>query len=119
MHIINAMETIGKQLGLELKLDDNGVCSLNVGDTGSLFIERSLDTLAVSFAKKMSGDIQPCLERGLELCHLKNEPRLGLRVGMFRDDTIVAICKLEKHHIHAGMVDQILPYLFEVMEKIE
>ena len=118
MHIISAVEALGKQMGVPLKLNDDGCASLNVGDQGSLFIERSQDTMAVSFARKLDMDVLPCLERGLELCRLKNEPRLGLRVGLFRNDTIVVVCKLEKHHINAGMTGQILPYLFETMEKI-
>jgi type III secretion system chaperone SycN len=118
MHIINAVETLGKQMNIDIKLNDDGVCSLNVGEADSLFMERKDDVLAISLARKVQGDIMPVLEMGLELCHLKNDPRLGLRIALFREDTIVAICKLEKHHINAGMVEQILPYLFEVVNKI-
>ncbi|MBI9091380.1 MAG: hypothetical protein JEZ12_19385 [Desulfobacterium sp.] len=118
MHIINAVAALGRQMGIEIKLNDDGVCSLNIGETDSLFLERREDVLAVSMARKINGDVMPCLEQGLELCHLKNSPRHGLRIALFREDTLVAICKLEKHHIDAGMVEQILPYLFEVMNKI-
>ena len=119
MHIINAVEALGRQMGIGIKLNDDGVCSLNIGETDSLFIERKEEILAISLARKINGDIMSCLEQGLELCHLKNDPRHGLRIALFREDTLVAICKLEKHHINAGMVEQILPYLFEVMNRIE
>lgn len=118
MHIINAVDALGRQMGVGIKLNDNGVCSLNVGETDSLFLERNEDALAISLARKINGDVISSLEQGLELCHLKNDPRHGLRIALFREDTLVAICKLEKHHINAGMVEQILPYLFEVMNKI-
>lgn len=119
MHIINAVAALGQQMGIDLKLNPEGVCSLNIGKTDSLFLERKDDTLAISLARKINKEIIQCLERGLELCHLKNDPRHGLRVALFRNDTIVAILKLERHHINAGMTEQILPYLFDVMNKIE
>lgn len=118
MHIINAVTAIGREIGIDLQLNDNGVCTLNVGESGSLFLERKDDILAVSLAQKIAGDPLPCLERGLGLCHLKNDPRMGLRVALFRNDTVVCICKLEKHHISAGMADQVLSYLFDTMKKI-
>ena len=118
MHIINAVKTMGNQMGIDLALSDQGTASLNVGETDSLFIERDGDSLAVSLARKIQGDILPGLERGLMKCHPDREPRLGLRVALFREDTLVVISKLEKHHINAGMVEQILPYLFETMAEI-
>lgn len=118
MHITNAVKTLGKHMGIDLQLNDDGVCSLNIGDTDSLFLERREDVLAISLARKVNTNIIPCLERGLELCNLKNEPRFGLRIALFREDTIVAICKFEKHHINAGMAEQVLPYLMEIMDKI-
>lgn len=118
MHITNAVDALGKQMGIELRLNDDGVCTLNIGDQDSLFLERKEDVLAASLARKIKGDVIPTLEKGFELCHPRNEPRLGLRIGLFREDTVVVICRLEKHHINAGMTEQVLPYLMEVMNKI-
>ncbi|MCK5098429.1 MAG: hypothetical protein KAR45_10025 [Desulfobacteraceae bacterium] len=118
MHIINAVSALGRQMDIDIRLNDDGLCSLNIGDTDSLFLERKEDILAISLARKVKGDVMHSLEQGLELCHLKNNPRYGIRIALFREDTIVVISKLEKHHINAGMVEQILPYLLEVMNKI-
>lgn len=115
MHIIKAVTDLGRQMGIELKLNPDGVCTLNIGDTDSLFLERRDEVLAISLARRVDKDQISCLERGLELCHLKNEPRHGLRISLFRENTLVATSKLERHHMDAGMTEQILPYLFEVM----
>lgn len=118
MYIINAVSALGRQMGIDLRLNEKGLCSLNIGDTDSLFLERKEDILAISLARKLDHDVMNSLEQGLIQCHLKNNPRYGIRCALFREDTIVIISKLEKHHINAGMVEQILPYLIEVMNKI-
>lgn len=119
MHIVNAVDAFGRQMGINgLSLDEKGCLTLNIGEDGSLFLERKEDTLVVSFAKKAGPRVSEALKRGFELCHFKNEPRYNLRVGLFREDIIVCISKLEKHHVNAGMLNEAVPYLFEVMEKI-
>ena len=41
MHIIKAVADLGRQMGIDLlKLNPDGVCTLNIGDTDSLFLER-------------------------------------------------------------------------------
>ncbi|MDY0220899.1 MAG: hypothetical protein RBR67_07165 [Desulfobacterium sp.] len=119
MHIVKAVADIGEQMGMDLKLNPDGICTLNLGETDSLFLERRGDVLAISLARRVDKDLISCLERGLELCHLKNEPRHGLRISLFRDNALVATSKLERYHMDAGMTEQILPYLFEVMNKIQ
>lgn len=118
MQVTNAVEAMGKQMGVEIRLDPDGVCALNVGEDGSLFLEQRENRLGVSLARKIAGDPMPALTRGLELCHPRNSPMAGLRVGLFREDTVVALCCLGPHHIRAGMHEQVLPYLFNLMEKI-
>ena len=118
MHIINAVEIMGRQVGIEFSLNDEGVASLNMGENNSLFFERREDTMVVSLARKLSGDPMSALERGFEKCAPENDPRMGLRVALFREDTLVVISKLEKYHLNAGMADQILPYLVGVMDEI-
>lgn len=118
MHIINAVASMGKQIGIDMRLNQDGLCTMNVGSTGSLFLERRDDVLAISLAQKMPGNIMGALEKGLGLCHLDNDPQMGLRVGLFRDDTLVATCCLKAHHISAGMHEQVIPYLFDVMKQL-
>lgn len=119
MHIVNAVKELGRQMGIDkLALDDNGCLTLNVGEDGSLFLERREDALAVSFARSCRTDVAQALKKGLELCHLKNNPGYNLRVALFREDIIVCISRLEKHHINAGMLNDTVPYLFEAMKKI-
>ena len=118
MQITHAVEDIGRQMGMEIRLNHAGLCTLNVGKHGSLFLERREDRLAISLARKITGDAAKALERGLGLCHPKNSPMTSFRVGLFRDNTVVVLCCLAPHHIRAGMHEQVLPYLFEQMAKI-
>jgi len=118
MEITQAVEAMGQQMGIGIRLDHAGVCTLNAGEDSSLFLERRKDKLAVSLARKTTGDVMPALMRGLELCHPKNSPMMGLRVGMFRGDTVVALCCLSSHHLRSGMHEQVIPYLFNLMDKI-
>jgi type III secretion system chaperone SycN len=118
MHIRKAVDDLGRQLGLGgLDLDANGLCTLNVGDRGSLFLERHDDALLVSMARRVAGHVPEALTRGLALCHESAQPRHGLRVGLLRDDVLVVCARLEKHQIGAGHLTQVVPYLLETLDK--
>ena len=119
MHIRNAVDDLGRQMGLDnLELNENGLCTLNVGESGALFLERREDALLVSFARKSEGRVLEALSQGLTLCHPDAEPRFGLRVGLLRENVLVAASRLEKHQIMAGHLAQAVPYLFETLDKM-
>ncbi|WP_028588035.1 CesT family type III secretion system chaperone [Desulfocurvus vexinensis] len=118
MHIRKAVDDLGRQLGLDgLELDANGLCTLNVGEGGSLFLERHGEALLVSLARRVAGHVPEALARGLALCHESAQPRHGLRVGLLRDNVLVACARLERHHLAAGHLAQTVPYLFETLDK--
>lgn len=119
MHIRDAVDDLGRQLGLDrLELNANGLCTLNVGERNALFLERRDDALLVSFARRSDGRIGDALAQGLALCHPDAEPRFGLRVGVLREDVLVAMSRLEKHQITAGQLAQAVPYLLETLDKM-
>jgi len=119
MHIRNAVDDLGRQLGLErLEINENGLLTLNVGETSALFLERVEDALLVSLARTTQGRVMEVLTQGLALCHPDAEPRYGLRVGLMRENVVVASSRLEKHQITAGQLAQAVPYLFETLDKI-
>ncbi|WP_461211038.1 CesT family type III secretion system chaperone [Desulfocurvus sp. DL9XJH121] len=119
MHIRTAVDELGRQLGLAgLELDTNGLCTLNVGESGALFLERRDDALLVSLARRTEGHVPSVLAQGLSLCHPDSEPRFGLRVGLLRENVLVAMTRLEKHHLGAGHLTQAVPYLFETLDKM-
>lgn len=119
MHIRNAVDDLGRELGLQnLELNENGLCTLNVGESSALFLERRDDALLVSLARTSQGRVLEILSQGLALCHPDAEPRYGLRVGLMRENVVVASSRLEKHQVTAGQLPQAVPYLFEILDKI-
>lgn len=123
MHIAKAVEALGREMGMEgLALDANGCLTLNVGEEASLFVERQQDVLSVCLARSFGPRVADALEKGLALCHSSQNPGpktgYNLRVGLFRDDIVVCISRLEKQHITAGMLSGAVPFLKETMDRL-